>query len=79
MARRIQHEPELNPSALFDRRDDLKAEAGFADIHESAAVVGLEFDVGESGWFGSRGATPLRRGILLPLERLGERELDLIP
>jgi len=75
MAGRIENEPELNASTLFNRRDDLKAEAGFADVHESAAVVGLEFDVGESGWFGSRSATALRRGIRLPLGRLGERSL----
>ena len=73
MALRIEHEPKLNAPCLFHRRDDLKTDAGFADIEQPAAIVGLELNVSEAGGLGARSAAALGRGGSLRPGRLGSR------
>jgi hypothetical protein len=61
----------LNASAFFDGRDDLKPNARFAYIQQPAAIIWLEFDVGQSNRLGAWSASTLRRGSSLRPGRLG--------
>ena len=73
MALRIENEPELNAAGFFHQRDNLKSDAGFADIEEPAAIVRFELDVSEAGGLGARSAAALGRGGSLRPGRLGSR------